>query len=77
MAKNCFAKVFATVPGRLIAINNNSIANADFAKDSSIDRDLILTASAQLPEGNNLVAGHWHQATGLAKYRSKKNWPNA
>ncbi|MEN9464184.1 MAG: hypothetical protein RL217_365 [Pseudomonadota bacterium] len=62
--KIALQKVFATVPGRLIAINNNSIANADFAKDSSIDRDLILTASAQLPEGNNLVAGHWHQATG-------------
>ncbi|MFY9179389.1 MAG: FtsX-like permease family protein [Venatoribacter sp.] len=66
-------KVFATVPGRLVKINQQEIKPQDFAKDASIDRDLILTATTELPKGNQIVSGDWsrQQQTGQVSVEEK------
>lgn len=52
-------KFYQTVPGRLLAINQQPIAGTEQGKISSIDRDLILTADTELPKDNQITAGDW------------------
>jgi len=53
---------YPVVRGRLISVNNQ-LAKEIVAKDSvgerSIQRDLSLTWSSNLPEGNEIIAGSW------------------
>lgn len=53
-------KLYATLPGRLTAINQESVNALAIADDPSIQRDLILTADSQLPANNQLTSGQWH-----------------
>lgn len=56
--------LYPIVRGRLSAVND--IAIRDYATeesglyDESLERDLALTWSNQLPDNNNLIAGSWH-----------------
>lgn len=59
-------KYYPTMPGRLVKINGQEVSELPVADDPSINRDLILTAQAQLSSSNKLVAGQWHN-DGLAQ----------
>ena len=54
---------YPIIKGRLIKINNQPVQNI-VSKDSqgarATQRDLSLTWSATLPEGNTITAGQWH-----------------
>lgn len=56
------ASLYPVVPGRLVSINGLP-ASQQIDKDSrgerAIRRDLSLTWSSQLPQGNRLLAGQW------------------
>lgn len=59
------APVYPVVPGRLTSINGQSVIDAvskEAPSDSALRRDLSLTWSAELPLGNQLLAGTWWQA---------------
>ncbi|MGB1090554.1 MAG: ABC transporter permease [Oceanobacter sp.] len=51
--------LYPVVPGRLLAINGQSIQELGLADIGSIDRDLALTSDSELPTSNRLVAGSW------------------
>nr|WP_153015434.1 FtsX-like permease family protein [Ventosimonas gracilis] len=59
------APLYPVVPGRLVAINGQAIAELleqdkpDSQGRRAIRRDLALTWSSELPESNPLVAGSW------------------
>lgn len=53
-------KLFPTIPGRLLTINNQPVKDMAIAEDSAINRDLILTADSNLPADNEIVKGNWH-----------------
>lgn len=55
-------KLFATIPGRLLSINDQAVKDMSIAEDSAINRDLILTADNALPADNGIVKGRWHTA---------------
>ncbi|MCQ4347393.1 ABC transporter permease [Pseudomonas stutzeri] len=59
------ASLYPMLPGRLVSINGEP-ARAVVADESrgerAVRRDLNLTWSAQLPEGNRLLAGSWWDA---------------
>src|SRR5690554_5729960 len=55
-------KLFATIPGRLLSINDQAVNDMSIAEDSAINRDLILTADNALPVDNGIVKGRWHTA---------------
>ncbi len=58
--------LFPIVRGRLIKINNQAvqkIVSKDSQGERAIHRDLSLTWSKQLPEGNFISSGKWHQNT--------------
>lgn len=59
-------KLYPTVPGRLITINNKVVKDMAIAEDSAINRDLILTADSALPADNKVVQGQWH--SGASQY---------
>ncbi len=54
---------YPVVRGRLVAINNvsveKSIHKANAQADNAIHRELSLTWTEQLPEGNKITAGNW------------------
>lgn len=51
---------YPTLAARLVSINQQAVAELPIAKDSSVNRDLVLAAESKLPENNQLVAGEWH-----------------
>lgn len=56
------APIYPVVPGRLISINGEpvqEIVTKDSSGDKAVQRDLSLTWSANLPEGNELTEGQW------------------
>jgi putative ABC transport system permease protein len=56
------AGFYPMVRGRLIAHNGQPLARQvtkESERDPATDRELNLSWSAQLPEGNTVVAGHW------------------
>lgn len=58
--------LFPIVRGRLVKINNQAVQKR-VSKDSqgqrAIHRDLSLTWSEQLPDGNVITTGNWHKRT--------------
>ena len=59
------APLYPIVAGRLTLINGEpvkSIVSKDSQGERAIQRDLSLTWAAELPEGNQLLAGQWWQA---------------
>src|SRR5690606_40462464 len=46
------------VPGRLLSINGDRM-EGEADEDSSVNRDLVLTADTELPASNTVVAGDW------------------
>jgi putative ABC transport system permease protein len=58
--------LFPIVRGRLIKINNQAvqkIVSKDSQGERAIHRDLSLTWSEQLPDGNLITSGNWHKNT--------------
>ncbi len=52
--------LFPMVPGRLTEINGiKALEQDEIKEDPALQRDLALTWSEELPEGNEVVAGHW------------------
>lgn len=61
------APLYPVVPGRLMNINDepvNNFVTKDSRGENATRRDLNLTWSAQMPEGNTLTAGNWWPANG-------------
>ncbi|WP_068827233.1 ABC transporter permease [Pseudomonas sp. BMS12] len=57
--------LYPVVAGRLVLINGEpvqGIASKESQGERAIQRDLSLTWAADLPEGNQVLAGHWWQA---------------
>src|SRR5699024_3756834 len=53
-------KFYPIVRGRLTAVNDKATAtDVDNGQDGGVGRELNLTYSEQLPEGNRLLAGEW------------------
>lgn len=53
--------LFPLVPGRLTHINDNDVHKDELLKeDPALQRDLALTWSEEVPEGNKILAGQWH-----------------
>lgn len=56
------APLYPVLPGRLVAINDQpvrEVVSKDTQGDRAVRRDLSLTWSDELPEDNQVVAGHW------------------
>lgn len=53
--------LYPMIPGRLLAINGDTIQALGLSHIGSIDRDLALTADAQLPDSNRIVEGDWER----------------
>lgn len=56
------APLYPVVPGRLISINGEAVqglVSKDSSGDKAIQRDLSLTWAANLPTGNEVIAGSW------------------
>lgn len=53
--------LFPLVPGRLTHINGNDVHKDETLKeDPALQRDLALTWSDEVPEGNKILSGEWH-----------------
>ena len=53
--------LFPLVPGRLTHINGNDVHKDETLKeDPALQRDLALTWSDEVPEGNKILSGNWH-----------------
>jgi putative ABC transport system permease protein len=64
------ALLYPALPGRLIAINGQPLTEAaskDGSNERTLNRDLSLSWSAELPPGNRLVAGAWWPDTATAQ----------
>lgn len=56
--------LFPLVPGRLTHINGNDVHKDEILKeDPALQRDLALTWSEDVPEGNKILAGTWHKSS--------------
>ncbi|MET1077343.1 MAG: FtsX-like permease family protein [Pseudomonas sp.] len=56
------APLYPVVPGRLVSINGEAVrqvVSKDTRGDRAISRDLSLTWSSELPQGNQLLSGRW------------------
>ncbi len=61
------APLYPVVPGRLLNINDKPVSDfvtKDSRGENATRRDLNLTWSANMPEGNKLTAGNWWPANG-------------
>ncbi|MCI8212942.1 ABC transporter permease [Pseudomonas sp. S25] len=61
------APLYPVVPGRLLNINDKPVSDfvtKDSRGENATRRDLNLTWSATMPEGNTLTAGNWWPANG-------------
>lgn len=61
------APLYPVVPGRLLNINGKPVSDfvtKDSRGENATRRDLNLTWSANMPEGNTLTAGNWWSANG-------------
>ncbi|MBC3951675.1 ABC transporter permease [Pseudomonas folii] len=61
------APLYPVVPGRLLNINGKPVSDfvtKDSRGENATRRDLNLTWSANMPEGNTLTAGNWWPANG-------------
>ncbi|PHN28631.1 ABC transporter permease [Pseudomonas sp. ICMP 561] len=61
------APLYPVVPGRLVNINDKPVSDfvtKDSRGENATRRDLNLTWSANMPEGNTLTAGNWWPANG-------------
>lgn len=61
------APLYPVVPGRLLNINDKPVSDfvtKDSRGENATRRDLNLTWSANMPEGNTLTAGNWWSANG-------------
>ena len=59
-----YKPLFPMVPGRLTQINGANVLEQDAIKDDpALQRDLALTWSEDLPEGNEVVEGEWFSAS--------------
>ncbi|MCD5977124.1 ABC transporter permease [Pseudomonas quasicaspiana] len=61
------APLYPVVPGRLLNINDKPVSDfvtKDSRGENATRRDLNLTWSANMPEGNTLTAGNWWPANG-------------
>ncbi|MEA2119454.1 ABC transporter permease [Halovibrio sp. HP20-50] len=71
--------LYPMVRGRVIAINDQSPRDAvppDARGDNSLRRELNLTWQAELPEGNEVVAGEWFSAQ-PSEGGESRGWMNA
>ena len=53
---------FPMIRGRLVAINDQDVSPNDYSDERArhlVDREFNLSTSAQLPEQNQIVGGHW------------------
>ncbi|MBJ9974261.1 ABC transporter permease [Pseudomonas sp. S75] len=60
------APLYPVMPGRLTQINGQPVqerVSKESAGERAVQRDLSLTWSAELPQGNSLTAGTWWQAS--------------
>lgn len=57
------ALLYPALPGRLTAINGQPVNESANKDERSLNRDLSLSWSADLPPGNRLVAGEWWSNT--------------
>ena len=58
-----YKPLFPMVPGRLTQINGQDVMQQPAIKDDpALQRDLALTWSQDLPEGNDIVEGEWFKA---------------
>jgi len=60
------APLYPVIPGRLTKINGEAVrqlVSKESTGERAVQRDLSLTWAAELPQGNDLVAGNWWQAT--------------
>ncbi len=76
------APLYPVVPGRLVAINGEPVrelVSKDSQGERAVRRDLSLTWSADLPNDNRLVAGHWcsRMQPRCQASRSKPSWRKA
>lgn len=72
------ADPYAVVRGRLAAINDRPVQQAvskekESERDASLNRELNLTWRAELPAGNELVAGTWWQDRAAPSPRGPEN----
>ncbi|RMQ94444.1 putative permease [Pseudomonas savastanoi pv. glycinea] len=61
------APLYPVVPGRLLNINDKPVSDfvtKDSRGENATRRDLNLTWSANMPEGNTMTAGNWWPANG-------------
>lgn len=68
------------VRGRLTAVNGQPVAPSDYADDRPrrlVEREFNLSSRDDLPEGNSLVAGHWHAAGGVMQFSVEKGLADA
>ncbi|MDR5899075.1 ABC transporter permease [Halomonas vilamensis] len=71
--------LYPMVRGRITAINGvepREAVSADARGDNSLRRELNLTWQAEVPEGNEVVAGEWFK-TGTDAVREASDWMSA
>lgn len=64
---------YAMVRGRMTEINNQLITETQKDRHESFRRELNLSWTSELPEGNKIAKGQWWDADVLAAFSSKTN----
>lgn len=64
---------YAMVRGRMTEINNQLITESQKDRHESFRRELNLSWTSELPEGNKIAKGQWWDADVLAAFSSKTN----
>jgi putative ABC transport system permease protein len=63
--------LYPMIRGRLVAVNGNAITASTYTSERAkalSDREFNLSSVSDLPEGNDIVAGHWYRdAAGVAE----------
>ncbi|MGP7735454.1 ABC transporter permease [Oceanimonas smirnovii] len=58
------SRFYPIVRGRLVQVNGVPVAEINSERGGGLGRELNLTWSDQIPEGNRIVSGQWSQAEG-------------